>query len=92
MTRYLLDTNIISQLVKPVPATSLREWMAAQADNSLFIASITVAEIHRGILQLPEGRKRKQLTEWFAGPDGPQSFFAERILAFDEDAALIWGR
>lgn len=92
MTRYLLDTNIVSELVKPVPATSLREWMAAQEDDSLFIASLTVAEIQRGILELPEGRRRDQLAEWFAGPEGPQALFAGRVLAFDENAALIWGR
>ncbi len=92
MTRYLLDTNIVSELVKPVPAASLREWMAAQEDDSLFIASLTVAEIQRGILELPEGRKRDQLAAWFASPEGPQALFAERVLAFDQDAALVWGR
>ena len=92
MTRYLLDTNIVSELAKPAPAVSLQEWMAAQEYESLFIASFTVAEIHRGILQLPKGRKRDRLAKWFAGPVGPQNLFAERILAFDEVAALIWGR
>lgn len=92
MTHYLLDTNIVSELAKPVPAVSLQEWMAAQEYDSLFIASFTVAEIHRGILQLPEGRKRDRLAKWFTGPVGPQNLFAERILAFDEVAALIWGR
>lgn len=92
MTRYLLDTNIVSELAKPVPATSLREWMEAQEDDSLFIASLTVAEIHRGILQLPKGGRRDQLADWFAGSEGPQALFAGRVLAFDENAALIWGR
>ena len=92
MTRYLLDTNIVSEFTKPIPAASLREWMAAQAPDSVFIASLTIAEIQKGILQLPEGRKRARLASWFAGPGGPQTFFAERILAFDEHAALIWGR
>ena len=92
MTRYLLDTNIVSELVKPVPADSLQEWMAAQEDDSLFIASLTVAEIQRGILELPDGRRRDQLAEWFVGPEGPQTLFAGRVLAFDEDAALVWGR
>jgi hypothetical protein len=51
-----------------------------------------VAEIWRGVEEKPAGRKRTQLERWFAGPDGPQSVFAGRILPFDEEAAMIWGR
>ena len=53
MTRYLLDTNIISNAVKPQPSASLIDWMACQRDEDLFIASLTIAEIRRGILELP---------------------------------------
>lgn len=66
--------------------------MAAQEDESLFIASLTVAEIQRGIFELHSGRRRDQLARWFCGAEGPQALFARRVLAFDENAALIWGR
>ncbi|MBW9089554.1 type II toxin-antitoxin system VapC family toxin [Rhizobium wenxiniae] len=89
--RYLLDTNILSNITKPEPSTSLMAWMAEQADEALFIASLTVAEIHRGILEKPAGKKRAALEAWFAGNEGPQSLFAGRVLPFDEKAALIWG-
>lgn len=89
--RYLLDTNILSNITKPEPSASLLSWMTDQADDDLFIASLTVAEIHRGILEKPAGKKRATLEAWFAGNEGPQSLFAGRILAFDEKAALIWG-
>lgn len=92
MTRYLLDTNILSNLVKPQPSASLMEWMAAQPDEDLFISALTVAEIRRGILEKPRGRKRDALEAWFAGPEGPQALFAGRVLAFDDKAALIWAR
>ncbi|MFE0756017.1 PIN domain-containing protein [Inquilinus sp. NPDC058860] len=92
MTRYLLDTNIISNLVKPQPTDSLLAWMAAQKDEDLFIASLTVAEIRRGILEKPKGRKRDALDAWFFGPEGPQTLFAGRVLAFDDKAGLIWAR
>lgn len=92
MTRYLLDTNIISSIVKPEPPRALMDWMAAQDDDDLFIAALTVAEIWRGVLEKPAGRKRDQLEAWFVGPDGPQAQFAERILPFDDRAGLIWGR
>ena len=92
MTRYVLDTNIISHVTKPIPAATLTAWMADQADENLFIASLTVAEIRRGLLEKPAGKKRRDLERWFAGPDGPQALFAGRILPFDEAAGLIWAR
>lgn len=92
MIRYLLDTNIISNVTKPVPSERLLEWMSEQSDEDLFIASLTVAEIRRGILEKPAGKRRDKLESWFRGPDGPQALFAGRVLAFDEAAALIWGR
>jgi len=90
VTRYLLDTNIISNVTKPRPCAALLAWMEDQTDADLCIASLTVAEIWRGILEKPRGRKRDQLQTWFAGPDGPQALFADRVLSFDEKAWLIW--
>ena len=92
MTRYLLDTNILSNVTKPQPSDSLLAWMMEQADEDLFIASLTVAEIWSGVLQKPAGKKRRELEKWFAGPEGPQALFAGRVLPFDEQASLIWGR
>ena len=90
--RYLLDTNIVSELVKPTPSQSLIAWMEEQADEDLFIAVLTVAEISRGILEKPAGKRRIELEAWFAGPEGPQALFQGRVLPFDEKAALIWAR
>jgi len=92
VTRYLLDTNIISNIVKPKPSDSLLAWMGAQRDVDLFIASLTVAEIRRGILEKPRGKKRDALDAWFSGPEGPQALFAGRILPFDDKAGLVWAR
>jgi len=92
VTRYLLDTNIISNVVKPRPSDALLSWMSMQRDEDLFIASLTVGEIRRGILEKPRGRKREALDTWFSGPEGPQALFAGRILAFDDRASLIWAR
>ena len=92
MTRYLLDTNIISNVIKPEPSDSLLAWMGAQRDEDLFIASLTVAEICRGILEKPRGKKRDALDKWFAGAEGPQALLAGRILSVDDKAGLIWAR
>ncbi|GLS37419.1 ribonuclease VapC [Mesorhizobium tianshanense] len=90
--RYLLDTNIISNITKPVPSESLLAWMGAQIDEDLFIASLTVAEIRRGVLEKPAGKRRDRLEAWFSGPEGPQALFAGRVLPFDESAGLVWAR
>jgi toxin FitB len=90
--RYLLDTNILSNITKPTPSEPLIAWMADRADQDLFVASLTIAEIWRGVLEKPAGKRRDQLETWFAGPEGPQTLFAGRILPFDEKAGLIWGR
>lgn len=90
--RFLLDTNIISNVTKPAPSEALLAWMAGQADQDLCIASLTVAEIRRGILEMPAGRRRHQLDAWFSGSEGPQALFAGRVLPFDEKAGLAWAR
>jgi toxin FitB len=92
VTRYLLDANILSNLTKPVPSAALVAWMAEQADEDLFIASLTLAELRRGVLESPAGRRRRALERWFAGPEGPPALFAGRVLPFDEPAALVWAR
>jgi toxin FitB len=92
VTRFLLDTNIISNVTKPDPSTALLAWMAEQADNNLFISALTVGEIRRGLLEKPAGKKRTLLEAWFNGPEGPQALFAGRVLAFDDKAGLIWAR
>jgi toxin FitB len=92
VTRYLLDTNIISNVTKPAPSAALLVWMEEQADDDLFISTLTVGEIRRGLLEKPKGKKRALLEVWFDGPEGPQALFAGRVLPFDEKASLIWAR
>ncbi|MGB8363102.1 MAG: type II toxin-antitoxin system VapC family toxin [Rhizomicrobium sp.] len=90
MTRFLLDTNILSDFAKPVRSASLIAWLGGQLDDDLFTSALSVAETWRGILILPRGKRRTELERWFAGPDGPASLFAGRILPFDARAALVW--
>jgi toxin FitB len=92
VTRYLLDTNIVSNIIKPMPSHSLLTWMSEQDDESLFISTVTIAEIKRDIIQKPNGIKRRNLEEWFCGIDGLQALFAGRILSFDEKSALVWAK
>lgn len=92
MSRYLLDTNILSEANKVSPSAAVGRWVEAQAVESLFIATFSLAEIERGILQRPSGQKRRELDAWFRGPQGPHAAFAGHILSFDERAASQWAR
>lgn len=66
--------------------------MASREDKVLYVASLTVAEIQRGILELPLGMRRNALETWFNGDEEPQALFAGRILSFDDRAGLVWAR
>jgi toxin FitB len=88
--RYLLDTNILSNLTKPEPSQPLLDWISEQDDEKLFVASMTIAEIRRGILEKPAGKNRAALEAWLEGRDGLLTQFAGRVLPFDAKAGMIW--
>jgi hypothetical protein len=90
--RFLLDTNIISNIVEPTPSEALLAWMADRADQDLYISALTLAELRRGVLEKPAGKRRRELEAWFAGPEGPQALFAGRVLPFDDEVGLAWAR
>jgi len=86
----LLDTNVLSELMKPRPAPAVVDWMAAQPAASLYTTSITQAEILYGLMLLPRGRRRSALE------DAATSMFAEdfggRIVGFGSDAAPAYAQ
>jgi predicted nucleic acid-binding protein len=80
----LLDTNVISEAMKPEPAPAVRAWLDAQAAETLYLSSVTIAELMVGIGALPKGRRKDKLA---AALDGVLDLFADRILPFDIRAA-----
>lgn len=84
----VLDTNVVSAVMKPVPIQSVLEWLNAHDTASLYLSAITIAEIRFGLRVLPNGKRRRTLEERF------EQFiargFAQRILAFDEPAARFY--
>lgn len=80
----LLDTNVVSEAIKPESHPSVRAWLDAQVAETLFLPSITVAELLFGIGALPAGRRKELLA---ARIDGLLDEFAGRILPFDTPAA-----
>lgn len=92
MTRYLLDTSVIGDITQASPPQALLDWMAAQADDDLYVASLSVLEICRAILATPADSKGMELRQWLTGDDGPETLFAGRVLPFDDRASRIWAR
>lgn len=90
MRRYLLDTNVVSEVTKPRPRAEVTDWLARFPGEVCHIATISLAEIRRGLLIAPSGRRRDELLAWYEGPLGPPRLFAGRTLPFDERAAGIW--
>lgn len=84
----LLDTNVISEAMKPAPERAVRDWLDAQTAETLFLSSVTIAELSFGIAALPKGRRKDNLT---AGLEGLLALFAARILPFDTAAAQRYG-
>jgi predicted nucleic acid-binding protein len=80
----ILDTNILSETMRPVPNAQVIDWLNAQPRDSLFITNITLAELGFGIQVLPDG-KRKTALEGFL--TGLRALFAGRVLSFDAEAA-----
>ena len=80
----LLDTNVVSEAMKPEPDETVRAWLDEQAAETLYLSSVTVAELMFGIGALPDGKRKDRLT---AALDGVMELFADRILPFDTGAA-----
>jgi len=84
----LLDTNILSELMRPVPEPAVETWVGAQPAAGLFISAITEAELRYGLALLPDGQRRRRLlaqAEAMLAED-----FAGRILPFDSAAAAAY--
>lgn len=80
----LLDTNVVSEAMKPAPDDTVRVWLDEQAAETLFLSSVTIAELMFGIGALPDGKRKDRLTEAL---DGVMELFADRVLPFDVGAA-----
>ena len=82
----VLDTNVLSELMRSLPAAAVFAWVAAQPRAALYTTSVNKAEILYGIAALPEGRRRAALAA--AAEAMFTDDFAGRVLPFDEEAAI----
>lgn len=87
---FLLDTNVVSEWVKPRPNAGLAEWLSNANEDDVFISVVTLAELRFGIERLAAGSRRRRLDEWLR-IELPMRF-EERILLIDGAVADEWGR
>lgn len=86
---YLLDTNVVSELVKPRPEPNVVRWLAEAEEECIWLSVITFAEIRFGIAQMPDGRRRNSLLAWLQN-DLPTRFDG-RIISVGLVVADVWG-
>ena len=89
MSGFLLDTNIVSELVKPKPEANVTEWVENTDESLLYLSVLTLGEIRRGIAALPQSRRRATLEAWL--DKDLRARFEGRILVIDQEVADRWG-
>lgn len=88
--KYLLDTNVVSEWVKPQANAGLTAWLSGADEDALFLSVVTIAELKRGAERLPAGRRRKAIETWLHRDILLR--FERRILPVDVAVAEAWGR
>lgn len=83
----VLDTNVVSEAMKPAADPAVRSWLNEQVAETLYLSSVTLAELLFGIGALPDGRRKKALAEML---DGVLELFGDRVLPFDTGAARYY--
>ena len=87
--RYLLDTCVLSEMIKSVPDANVIQWFQARKPHELFISAMTWGELKRGVARLPQSKRRSELTLWL---EQLEAGFEDRILAFDQQASEVWAQ
>jgi predicted nucleic acid-binding protein len=89
LTDYLLDTNVVSELVRPNPDENVVAWVRAEEETRFYLSVLSFGEIRRGIEQLPQSPRRERLRLWLEVDLTDR--FQGRILDIDRRVAEIWG-
>ena len=89
MMAYLIDTNVVSETLRPHPESRVVQWFEGRMANDLFLSSISLGELVRGARCVRDAGKRERFEHWINRDLATQ--FRGRILPFDHRAAVIWG-
>jgi predicted nucleic acid-binding protein len=86
---YLLDTCVVSELVRQTPNPKAIEWLRNAAETELYLSVVTIGELHKGIEKLPSTRRKKELAAWLN--QDLLARFRQRLMALDLSVMLTWG-
>jgi len=86
--KYLLDTCVISELVKPAPSRKVVDWLNKLPSEALFLCAITIGEVRKRLTKLPDSNKKERLTVWL---NTLLEEYKERILPIDLMVCENWG-
>lgn len=86
---YLLDTCVISELVKPEPSANLLEWFSDQDEEALYLSVLSIGELERGVEKLSASRRKTRLSQWVRQDLAKR--FDGRLLSLDLRVAQRWG-
>lgn len=88
--RYLLDTCVISEIIRPNPSIKITKWIKMEDENNFYISVLTIGELHKGIEKLDESRRKEKLHTWVEH-DLKERFW-KRIIDIDLQTAVVWGK
>ena len=88
--KYLLDTCVISELVKIRPNKKVVDWITQNNEGDFYVSSLTFGEIHKGIEKLPKSIRKNTLHQWVE--HDLKERFRNRILSVDLNVAMVWGK
>ncbi|PIS31091.1 MAG: VapC toxin family PIN domain ribonuclease [Candidatus Marinimicrobia bacterium CG08_land_8_20_14_0_20_45_22] len=88
--KYLLDTCVISEMVRKQPNRKVIQWLESIDEDNLFLSVITVGEIEKGVAKLSDSIRKKKISEWLH--EDLLIRFQKRILLLDIKVMIIWGR
>jgi predicted nucleic acid-binding protein len=87
---YLLDTNIISELIAQRPNQKVLDWIDSLDPESVYLSVITLGELHKGVEKLPDSRRKQQIIEWLE-----EQFylrFSDHFVPISAETMRVWGQ
>jgi len=85
--KFLIDTCVLSELVKAEPDAQVLRWFEASKAHELWISAMTLAELHRGVIRMPQSKRQIELELWLKNLE---IGFEERVIDFDAKVAKVW--
>jgi predicted nucleic acid-binding protein len=88
--KFLLDTCIISEIIRQQPARNVSNWIKKEDESNFFISVLTIGELHKGIEKLPESKRKEELHNWVE--NDLKERFLNKIIDIDMQVAMMWGK